>query len=405
MGEGLVYSLCNGREDSNRYYEHIASYGDRVILQMNKDTPHIVKDFMDFLQVNHIEPLREELEYSLEVLILGVLWRCYISRAVALHPWEGVVLTKLSKLRKRQVLKKPVDSLRGILGTLYLSDHSNLRFVEWNLLLGRNMRRGFLLSKENESDIKGNFQNAIKLIDWLEATGEFNYEVKRLKNWLRFLKYKSEDQVISIISKALELAKWFEHSSEAAIDRYTQGVEAFRQKVDKEYKWREDFIFCGRKRLEYHLNMAGAEILNRAYRQEFLKTKKKLVLLPSCMRIHQDKCRAFQGDTGYQCGGCNSQCPINRYTKLGQELGFQVYIIYHQSEAFKNANIKEGTIGIIGVTCALNLIAGGFNAKDLGFVPQCVLLDYCGCRDHWTRDGIVTCINKEQFLKVYEKQD
>ena len=138
---------------------------------------------------------------------------------------------------------------------------------------------------------------------------------------------------------------------------------------------------------------------------EYLKTKKKLVLLPAYMRIHQNKCRAFQGDTGYQCGDCNSQCPINRYTKLGQELGFQVYMIYHQSEAFKNADIKEGTIGIIGVTCALNLIAGGFNAKDLGFVPQCVLLDYCGCRDHWTREGIVTCITRDQFLKVYGKLD
>ena len=380
MEEGLIYSLCNGREDSNKYYEHIASYGDKVIFHMNKDTHHIVKDFMDSVEKDHIESLRGELEYSLEVLILGVLWRCYITRAVALHPWEGVVLTMLSKLRKRHRLKKPVDSLRGILGTLYLS-------------------------KEKESNIKGSFQNTAKLIDWLEATGEFTYEVKRLKNWLKFLSYRSEEQVSCIISKALELAKWFEYSSEAAIGRYTQGVEAFRQKVEKEYRWREDFIFCGRKRLEYHLNMAGAEILNRAYRQDFFNTKKKLLLLPSCMRIYQDKCRAFQGDIGYQCGGCNSQCPINGYTKLGQELGFQVYIIYHQSEAFKNADIKEGSIGIIGVTCALNLIAGGFNAKDLGFVPQCVLLDYCGCRDHWASEGIVTCINREQFLKVYRNQD
>ncbi len=380
MREGPTYSLCNGKENSNRFYEDIASYGDRMVLQLKYHTQGIVKAFMDFVEGKSIEPLRGELEYSLEVLILGVFWKCYLSRAVALRQGESVILTKLSKLRQRHILKKPVDSLRGILGTIYLS-------------------------KEKEINVKGNLQNAVRLIDWLEATGEFKYEVKRLKNWLKFLHNRSDEEVSSIISKALELAKWFEVSSETVIGKYTQSVEDFRHKVEKEYRWREDFIFCGRKRLEYHLNMAGAEILNRAHRQAYLKTKKKLVLLPACMRLQQDKCRAFQGDAGYQCGGCNVQCTINEYTQLGRELGFQVYIIYHQSEAFKNAEIKEGAIGIIGVTCALNLIAGGFNAKDLGFVPQCVLLDYCGCRDHWTREGIVTCINREQFLKVYGKMD
>lgn len=47
--------------------------------------------------------------------------------------------------------------------------------------------------------------------------------------------------------------------------------------------WRKDVIFCVSRRAEYHLNMVGAEIMNRAYRERFIKTPKKAVLLPACM--------------------------------------------------------------------------------------------------------------------------
>ena len=60
-------------------------------------------------------------------------------------------------------------------------------------------------------------------------------------------------------------------------------------------KYREDFLFCSRKEVEYHLNMVGAQIMNEAYRKEFLKTKEKGLLLPSCMRIKDEKnCKAIK---------------------------------------------------------------------------------------------------------------
>ena len=58
--------------------------------------------------------------------------------------------------------------------------------------------------------------------------------------------------------------------------------------------------------------------------------------------------------------------------------------------------IKDGHIGIIGVACVLNLISGGLKAKN--FVPQCVFLDYCGCKDHWHDKGIITDINMSYLL-------
>ncbi|WLD29947.1 MULTISPECIES: DUF116 domain-containing protein [unclassified Clostridioides] len=55
-------------------------------------------------------------------------------------------------------------------------------------------------------------------------------------------------------------------------------------------------------------------------------------------------------------------------------------------------------VGIIGVACVLNLISGGWKVKNFGFVPQCVVLDYCGCKNHWHEKGIVTDINVDRLL-------
>lgn len=54
---------------------------------------------------------------------------------------------------------------------------------------------------------------------------------------------------------------------------------------------------------------------------------------------------------------------------------------------------KDSKRGVIGVACITNLISGGFKALRLGYIPQCILLDYCGCSNHWYNKHIMTDIN------------
>lgn len=375
MEKVVTYSLCNGEENSDRYYEEVLRFTDKVIVEINDYTTVLVKDFKEFILKNNIEDLRSDLEYSLELLILGVFWDCYINKAMALKKAPKVILTKLSKLRDKNTIKKPVDFSRGILGTAFLN-------------------------KEKNINVEITLDSFVKLINWLRATGEFNHEIKRLKIWEKFLYTKSESEIKDIILEVLKLEQWFKEKSNEALGKYTKGVAKFHESDYKEHKWKEDYIFCGRKGVEYHLNMVGAEILNRAYREDFLKTKKRLLLLPACMRLSFNSCKAVETESGYICAGCSESCKINQYSKLGERNNFKVSIIHHQSNAFKGREIEKDSIGIIGVTCVLNLIAGGLNAKDLGFVPQCVLLDYCGCREHWHKEGISTNINIDKFFKI-----
>ena len=158
-------------------------------------------------------------------------------------------------------------------------------------------------------------------------------------------------------------------------------------------------MFCNRKEVEYHLNMVGAEIMNNAYREEFLKTKEKRLLLPACMRLKDEyNCKAIKTDEGYICANCNKNCHVNKYDELGKTYGFKTYIIPHESSISIKKKFNYGDIGIIGVACILNLISGGLKAKNIGFIPQCVYLDYCGCKLHWDQAGIITDINLNKLL-------
>jgi len=69
------------------------------------------------------------------------------------------------------------------------------------------------------------------------------------------------------VATTMAFSAWFEARSEAALGRYTPQVEHYLTEIRPHYRWREDVIFCGRRRVEYHLNMVGTETLNRVFRQ------------------------------------------------------------------------------------------------------------------------------------------
>lgn len=84
--------------------------------------------------------------------------------------------------------------------------------------------------------------------------------------------------------------------------------------------------------------------------------------------------------------------------KLGKKYNFKVYIIEHET-TLSSLDINKN-IGIIGIACIPNLISGGFKALRLGFIPQCVVLDYCGCSNHWLYKKHMTKINENRLLDI-----
>lgn len=372
--EKITYFLCESNESSTEFYKKNLNFSKKVLNKLEGNFSNDINDYMNYINKNNMEQLRSKSEYLLEILMIGVFWKEHVNKAISLSKIPRNILIKLSTLREKESIKKIVDINRGLLEYLFLNRRSN-------------------------DKVKISLENYKKLVNYLKACGDYKEEAKRLEVWISYFFSLNKNKVEKILTSYLEFAKYFEYISQEVLGIYTKNVNLFLKNIDKKYKYREDFLFCSRKEVEYHLNMVGAQIMNEAYRKEFLKTKEKRLFLPSCMRIKDEKnCKAIKTEEGYICNSCSKNCNVNKYDKLGKKYNFQVYIIPHESSISVKNKIKDGHIGIIGVACVLNLISGGLKAKNLGFVPQCVFLDYCGCKDHWHDKGIITDINMSYLL-------
>ncbi len=382
--EIITYSLRNGRKQSDRYYQDVATFTDRVLAEAESQLAKLATKFQAHVQQTGHEAPRSCPEYIFELLTLGVLWRVYISKALGLSKMLQWPLARLSRLRERGGTIKPLaDMLRGILSRPLLS-----------------------ISKRHADgeEQSPSLIHLKKLLDWLEASGDFKQESRRLRAWQAFFAKHPRKEAAKSLLSVISFADWFEKRSVAALGCYTPEVEHFLTATHPGYRWREDFIFCGRQRVEYHLNMVGTEILNRSFQEAFFATTKKAVLAPPCMRAKPDgQCQAQSTSLGALCAGCTPGCRIHQLSKLGEKRGFAVLILPEDLSVFPDgrAAVAEGTaMGVVGISCVLTNAPGGWETKALGVPAQGVLLDYCGCSWHWHKEGIPTDINLHQLLKV-----
>ena len=388
MTEIVTYSLRNGRNSSTQFYKDLATFTDTFVAEAKTQLGPIVNAFQTNLKETQHETPRTFPEYAFELLTLGTLWSIYAGEAVGRSQTIENILVKLVKLRKQYRFLKPgIDMIRGALHFLFLRS----------------------TKQQSQTTAKPTIENLDRLLRWMAATGDFKEEAKRLQAWRDFLVTQTPQNAKDVLEKALSFAEWFEAQSLAVLGDYTPHVDRFLTETHPDYRLREDSIFCGRQRVEYHMNMVGAEILNRSFREDFLSTQQKVVLLPPCMKARQDSsCEAKMTPMGEVCSACEPGCRVHQITQLGKKQGFNVIMIPHELNVLSNGNspLKQGdSLGIVGVSCPLTNVTGGWETKRLGIPAQGVMLDYCGCNWHWhLAKGIPTDINFKQLQTVLGEQ-
>ena len=150
--------------------------------------------------------------------------------------------------------------------------------------------------------------------------------------------------------------------------------------------------------------MVGAEIMNRGFKPKFDKIKKTCF---ACTGLYvftgKISVRHEINGTDITCVGCSDDCRVNELVEAWEKrINFDVYIVPHSSsftkwlERWQNNN----NTGLIAVACLLNLVPGGYEMRELGLNAQCVLLDYCGCKNHWHEEGICTDLNESKVLEL-----
>jgi len=122
-------------------------------------------------------------------------------------------------------------------------------------------------------------------------------------------------------------------------------------------------------------------IKNLAYREDFIKARKKVLFLPHCARKYIDyRCKAeFDPDVPtYRCGRCSDDCQINQATRIAGELGYDVYVVPGGS-CIPNIIKRFGYDGVVGVACGEEIKLASTHLDKEGIPAQAVPLLKNGC--------------------------
>ena len=171
-----------------------------------------------------------------------------------------------------------------------------------------------------------------QLIRWLSATGEYEQEALRLRNWREYLATHSPEIAPHCMSAAVESFDDFAAEAASRLGTFTEGVSRFLSGEYARRGCREDQIFCSRPPIEYHLNMVAADVMNRGLQNAFERTTRKVVLVPGCMRGEKAAtCKAHIDGVDMTCMACDPDCAVNRITRRMRKLGARVYLVPHST--------------------------------------------------------------------------
>lgn len=377
----ITYKLHQTGSSASAYYSSVASFTDDLLDHAASSIAPIARSYRDFLIAFHLEHPRSVEEYTYELINLGVLWRAYGNTALAVEFAPFHFLARLGEWRKTHPRLKPsIDFLRGILLSFFLVP---------------------LPVKKTDYTPAG-LRDLEKLVTWLEATGDFREDAFRYVRWLGYWGTLTPAEVIETMRTVLAFADWFVVESEFRLGTFTPNVASFVTEKGDFYRWREDRFSCLRSRSEYHLNMVGAEIMNRAYRQQFLRTTQKTVLAPGCMRTRSaEDCEGVPTAKGIQCTGCETSCGVNKLRETGKRNNYNVMVIPHSTDLSQwSAKPGEPLTGVVGIACVSVLVQGGWELQRNNIPAQCVLLNECGCKKHWHPTGFPTAVDVRELKQV-----
>jgi len=311
-GKPITYKLDIDGSAAATYYPAVAAFTDEVLAKAEDSIGLLTHSYRRFIIDYKLEEPRSAEEYSFELLNLGILWRRYGSLAMAVEVAPFRSLAFLSEWRKKhQRIKPAVDVLRGVLMSFFLVPFEPNR----------------------TETIPSGLGDLERLVRWLEATGDFREDAIRFVRWLAFWASFDRSEFDVSMRAILKFSDWFERASEDRMGAFTPNVDSFVEQSGSTYRWREDRFACLRSRVEYHVNMVGAEIMNRAFRHPFRTSDRKTVLLPGCMRLRSEKeCEGMKTRDGIRCSGCEAKCRVNQLRELGLRRAFDVMVIPHSSD-------------------------------------------------------------------------
>ncbi len=169
---------------------------------------------------------------------------------------------------------------------------------------------------------------------------------------------------------------------------YISGVTPFIESLGKDGQL-EKTSLRSKTPDQYIRNMLAIGVISAILRQEFLKTDKKVLVLPDCLKNYSDiECsKEFDGNE-YTCTQCNPDCLIFEIMDRYDDGNNIIVLEPDETEKYiARIKSKHGTVGVIGIACALTLLSGFHATLKYKLPTQGIFLNYASCKHHWIKDG------------------
>ena len=132
-------------------------------------------------------------------------------------------------------------------------------------------------------------------------------------------------------------------------------------------------------------DLIDIQMKNLSDRERFLRTSRRVLLLPHCSRKYMDnQCKALfdQNIPSYSCSHCSPDCLVNQATLAGEERGYDVYVL--PGGSCIHQILQKGRYeALVGVACGEEIkLAEGLLEKT-GLPGQNVPLIKNGCANTW----------------------
>ncbi len=133
--------------------------------------------------------------------------------------------------------------------------------------------------------------------------------------------------------------------------------------------------------IEVITDLLDIQIKNMVHREDFLKSKNRVMFLPQCLRKHtHNSCKAaFKPEIpSHFCSNCSASCLVNQATMLGKQKGYDVYIVDGGSCISKI--LKQNSYdAVVGIACPEELKLAAEQLEKTGIPGQGVPLIKNGC--------------------------
>ena len=148
---------------------------------------------------------------------------------------------------------------------------------------------------------------------------------------------------------------------------------------------RDDIDFLSTPPEKYIRNLLCVSVLNRIYRDEFLKTDRKMIVLPECLKDYgPDTCCRIKRKNFAECTQCLPDCHVNIVDESFVNRKTEMILEPDDTDLMAaDLRQKHGTVGIVGVACVLTLAPGFKDTLKYKHPTQGVFLNYSSCKYHW----------------------